>query len=128
MTSGHGAGIIIFCAALLGIPKTLHEAASVDGATFWRRHLSITLPMLMPAILYTTVMGTLSALQVFVPVFLLTRGGPVYATTTVGYYIYQELWYFRRPGTAAAGGLILLVLTIGFTAIQFRRFSRVQEA
>ena len=128
LTSGHGGAIIIFSAALLGIPQTLYEAASVDGATFWRRHLSITLPLLMPAILYVAVMGTLGALQVFIPIFWLTRGGPVHATLTVGYYIYNELIFYGRTGTAAAGGLILLVLTVGLTAIQFRRFSKVVES
>jgi len=128
LSSGYGGQIIIFSAALLGIPQPLYDAAAVDGAGFWRRHLKITLPLLMPAILYVMVMGTLGALQVFVPIYVLTRGGPVYATMTVGYYIYNELVFFGRSGTAAAGGLILLVGTVGLTYVQFRRFSEVVEA
>ena len=127
LVGGYGGSIIIFSAALLGIPQSLYDAASVDGASFWRRHWNVTLPLLTPAILYVLVMGTLGALQVFVPVYALTGGGPVYATTTVGYYIYSELIFMNRTGTAAAGGMILLVLTIGLTALQFRRFSQVVE-
>ncbi|MFN8492046.1 MAG: sugar ABC transporter permease [Caldilineaceae bacterium] len=125
--SGNGVAIIIFCAALLGIPTDLYDAAAVDGANFWRQQWSVTLPLLTPALLYVIVVSTLGALQVFVPVFVLTRGGPVYATMTVGYYIYNQLIFYASAGTAAAAGLLLLVATIGLTIFQFRRFSQVVE-
>jgi multiple sugar transport system permease protein len=125
--AGHGGSIIIFCAALLGIPTELYEAAEVDGASFWQRHVRITLPLLTPALLYVLVITTIGALQVFVPVFVLTRGGPVYSTITVGYYIYNQLMYYANAGTAAAAGLLLLVATVGLTIVQFRRFSQVVE-
>jgi len=127
LIGGHGTTIIIFCAALLGIPQTLYDAAAVDGAGFWCRHLNVTLPLLMPAILYVLVVSTLGALQVFTPVYLLTRGGPVNSTMTVGFYIYQQLTFFANPGRAAAAGLILLVGTVGLTIFQFRQFSTVVE-
>lgn len=125
--SGNGVAVIIFCAALLGIPHELYDAAAVDGATFWRKHWSVTLPLLTPALLYVLVVSTLGALQVFVPIYVLTRGGPVHSTITVGYYIYNQLVYYSSAGTAAAAGLLLLIATIGLTIIQFRRFSRVVE-
>lgn len=125
--AGHGGAIIIFCAALLGIPTELYEAAEVDGANFWTRHRKITLPLLTPALLYVLVISTISALQMFVPVFVLTRGGPVYSTITVGYYIYNQLLYYANAGTAAAAGIVLLLATVGLTVIQFRRFSQVVE-
>ena len=125
--SSNGVAIIIFCAALLSIPSSLFDAAAVDGAAFWRKHWSITLPLLTPALLYVIVVSTLGALQVFVPIYVLTRGGPVYSTITVGYYIYNQLIFYANTGTAAAAGLLLLVATVGFTVIQFRRFSQVVE-
>lgn len=125
--SSNGVAIIIFCAALLGIPNSLYDAAAVDGASFWRKHWSITIPLLTPALLYVVVVSTLGALQVFVPVFVLTRGGPVHSTMTVGYYIYNQLIFYGNTGTAAAAGLLLLVATVGFTIMQFRRFSQVVE-
>jgi len=125
--SGHGTAIIIFVAALGGIPKDLYDSASIDGAGFWRRHLSVTLPLIVPALLYVLVIGTLGAMQVFTPVWMLTRGGPVYSTMTVAYFIYNQLMYYNNAGTAAAGGLVLLLLTVGFTVLQFRAFSQVVE-
>lgn len=125
--SGNGVAVIIFCAALLSIPTDLYDAAAVDGANFWRKHWSVTLPLLTPALLYVIVVSTLGALQVFVPVFVLTRGGPVYATMTVGYYIYNQLIFYASAGTASAAGLLLLIATIGLTVFQFRRFSQVVE-
>lgn len=125
--AGNGGAIIIFSAALMGIPTELYDAASVDGASFWRRHWAITLPLLSPALLYVLVLATIGSLQVFVPVFVLTRGGPIYSTITVGYYIYNQLMYYANAGTAAAAGLVLLVGTVGLTIVQFRRFSQVVE-
>ncbi len=125
--SGNGVAIIIFCAALLSVPADLYNAAAVDGANFWRQQWSITLPLITPALLYVIVVSTLGALQVFVPVFVLTRGGPVHSTMTVGYYIYNQLIFYANTGTAAAAGLLLLIVTIGLTVFQFRRFSQVVE-
>jgi multiple sugar transport system permease protein len=125
--AGNGVAVIIFCAALLGIPTELYDAAAVDGANFWRKQWAITLPLLTPALLYVLVVSTLGALQVFVPVYVLTRGGPVQSTMTAGYYIYNELIFYHNTGTAAAAGLLLLLATVGFTILQFRRFSQVVE-
>lgn len=125
--AGNGVAIIIFCAALLSIPTDLYDAAAVDGANFWRRQWAVTFPLLTPALLYVLVVSTLGALQVFVPVYVLTRGGPVNSTMTAGYYIYNQLIFFHDAGTAAAAGLLLLIATVGLTVFQFRRFSQVVE-
>ncbi|MEZ4864856.1 MAG: sugar ABC transporter permease [Caldilineaceae bacterium] len=125
--AGNGVAVIIFCAALLSIPTDLYDAAAVDGANFWRRQWAITFPLLTPALLYVLVVSTLGALQVFVPVYVLTRGGPVNSTMTAGYYIYNQLVFFHNAGTAAAAGLLLLIATVGLTIFQFRRFSQVVE-
>jgi multiple sugar transport system permease protein len=125
--SGHGTAIIIFVAALGSIPKDLYDAAAIDGAGFWRRHFSVTLPLITPSFLYVLVVGTLGAIQVFTPVYVLTRGGPVYSTMTAAYFIYHRLMFYGDAGTAAAGGLVLLLLTVGLTIVQFRSFARVVE-
>ena len=127
LLSSPGGAVIIFVAALGGIPKDLYEAAELDGAGFWRRHSAVTLPLIVPSFLYIFVMSTLGAMQVFVPIWLLTRGGPVYSTMTVAYFIYNQLMYYNNAGTAAAGGVVLLALTVGFTILQFRAFAQVVE-
>jgi len=124
---GNGTAIIIFVAALSSIPKDLYDVASIDGAGFWRRHLSVTLPLITPSFLYVLVMSTLGALQVFTPVYVLTGGGPVYSTMTAGYFIYNRLVFYGDAGSAAGGGLVLLLITVGLTVVQFRSFSQVSE-
>ncbi|MHB0874609.1 MAG: carbohydrate ABC transporter permease [Anaerolineae bacterium] len=127
VVGGHGTAIIIFVAALLGIPKDLYDAAAIDGAGFWQRHWSVTIPLVVPSFLYILVVSTLGAIQVFTPVYVLTRGGPLYSTMTAGYFIYYRLVYWGDAGSAAAAGLVLLLLTVGLTIVQFRLFSRVVE-
>ena len=125
--AGHGTAIIIFVAALGSIPKDLYDAAAIDGAGFWQRHGLITVPLIVPSLLYVLVVSTLGAIQVFTPVYVLTRGGPLYSTMTAGYFIYYRLTYYGDAGSAAAAGLILLVVTVGLTIVQFRSFSQVVE-
>jgi len=127
LVGGGGGSIIIFVAALGGIPTELYDAATVDGAGAWRKLTRITLPLLVPAMLYVMVVSTIGAFQVFIPVYVLTSGGPANATMTVAYFIYRRVFYYQDLGSAAATGLLLLIATVGFTVIQFRRFSQVVE-
>jgi multiple sugar transport system permease protein len=127
LVGGGGGAIIIFVAALGGIPTELYDAATVDGAGWWRKLINVTLPLLVPAMLYVLVVRTIGAFQVFIPVYVLTRGGPANATMTVAYFIYRRVFYYQDLGSAAATGLLLLLATVGFTIIQFRRFSQVVE-
>jgi multiple sugar transport system permease protein len=124
---GGGAAIIIFVAALGGIPTEYYDAATIDGANAFRQLTAITLPLLLPAILYVLVVSTIGAFQVFIPVYILTSGGPANSTLTVGYFIYRQVFYYSDLGVAAAAGLLLLLVTVGFTIIQFRRFSSAVE-
>lgn len=127
LVGGGGGAIIIFVAALGGIPTELYDAATVDGAGAWRKLTKITLPLLVPAMLYVMVVSTIGAFQVFIPVYVLTSGGPANATMTVAFFIYRRVFYYHDLGGAAATGLLLLVATVGFTVAQFRRFSQVVE-
>lgn len=124
---GLGGTIIIFVAALGGIPQDVYDAAKIDGAVAWQEFVYVTLPLLTPAILYVAVVRTIGAFQVFVPIYLLTLGGPANATLTVGFLIYRQVFYYGEVGMATATGLLLLVATLIFTVFQFRWFSSVVE-
>jgi multiple sugar transport system permease protein len=124
---GLGGTIIIFVAALAAIPQDLYDAAKIDGARPWQEFLHITLPLIVPAILYVAVVRTIVAFQVFVPIYLLTQGGPANSTLTVGFLIFRQVFYYAEIGLATATGLVLLLVTLIFTVIQFRWFSSVVE-
>ena len=127
LLGGGGGTIIIFVAALGGIPTELYDAAMIDGANMVRKHLTITLPLLTPSILYVVVMNTLGAFQVFTPVYVMTGGGPLNRTMTVSYLLYRELIAYVNIGGASAMGLLLVAACLGLTIAQFRWFSNVVE-
>lgn len=111
-----GGNVVIFLAALQGVPKDLLEAAEIDGAGCIIRYFRITLPMISPVIFFQLVMGVVGALQVFNQAALMTDGGPQHATYFFVYYIYQEAFVSYNMGYASALAwvffLIVLILTI----------------
>lgn len=125
-----GQPIIIFLAALGGIPPHLHEAAMLDGAGPLRRFWHITFPLLRPASLFVLVTQTIGVFQVFVVVLLLTiNGGPAHSTRTIVYGMYETA--FTPPydfDYAAAQGVALLILLSGVAALQFRLLGREASA
>jgi multiple sugar transport system permease protein len=125
--TGVGGGIIIFVAAIGGIPVELHDAARIDGARWWQVLTRITLPLLTPVILYLGVLTTIGTFQVFGQIYLMTQGGPSNSTMTVGYLIYQEIFQFYELGVGAAVGLVLLFIILAFSIVQFRWFRAVVE-
>jgi len=127
LIGGGGGAIIIFVAALGGIPTELYDAALIDGASALRKHFSITLPLLLPPILYVMVMGTIGAFQVFTPVYVLTHGGPLNRTMTVSFLIYRQIASYGDIAPAAATGMLLVVACLGLTVAQFWWFSAVVE-
>lgn len=120
VAGGGGAAIILYLAAMGGIPPTLYEAAQIDGATRWTEFWKITLPLLKPTTLYLAVMGTIGSFQVFTSIFMMTRGGPNYATSTIVFSIYQTAFEFLKLGRASAMALVLAVIIITISAIQFK--------
>lgn len=115
-----GYGVLVVSARLKAIPKTLLEAAAVDGASPAQTFRFITLPLLRPAITYLLVIGTVLSLQSYTAVFLLTRGGPFGGTEVLGYYLYKTGFEVGRLGYAAALTVVILLLTLFFAAAQVR--------
>ncbi|MET9524268.1 carbohydrate ABC transporter permease [Streptomyces coeruleorubidus] len=115
-----GFSFLLFVGGLNNIPKEIHEAAALDGATGLRKHLSVTLPLLSPTLLVASVVGIINALQVFEQPYVLTNGGPGDSTRTVVMVIYETAFEHLRFGEASAVGVLLFVLIMAVTALQFR--------
>ncbi|WP_338775385.1 sugar ABC transporter permease [Streptomyces sp. DG1A-41] len=115
-----GFSFLLFVGGLNNIPKEIHEAAALDGATGLRKHLTVTLPLLSPTLLVASVVGIINALQVFEQPYVLTDGGPGDSTRTVVMVIYETAFEQLRFGEASAVGVLLFVLITAVTALQFR--------
>jgi multiple sugar transport system permease protein len=118
--SGVGGPMVIYLAGLQGIPQSLYEAAEVDGANWWARVRHVTIPLMSPVIFLTAVMGVIGSFQVFTSSYVMTRGGPNYATLTVVLYLYRKGFEYFSFGYAAALAWVLFFIIIGFTYLQFR--------
>lgn len=114
-----GTLMVIFLAGLQGIPRSLYEAAEIDGAGAGQRLRRITLPMMRPVILFGAVITGIGFLQVFEEPFVMTQGGPLDATRTVSYHIYTQFG-FGNYAYAAAMSYVLFVCIIALTVLQFR--------
>jgi multiple sugar transport system permease protein len=113
-----GFDVIIFLAALQGVPTELIEAAKLDGAGRWATFRRVTLPLLSPATLFLIVWSTINALQVFDEIYVTTRGGPLRSTTVLVYYIYDQAFAFFHAGYAAAIAYVLFLVTLVFSLVQ----------
>src|SRR6201991_789006 len=115
-----GFSVIVYLAALQGVPPELHEAAAIDGANAFTRFRTITVPLLGPANLFLMVWLTINALQLFDVVYQTTRGGPLRATTVIVYYLWDRAFVQFDAGYAAAMAYVLFVVIVVVTAVQFR--------
>src|SRR5947209_17060926 len=104
-----GFDVIIYLAALQGIPAELLEASEMDGATRSSTFRSIVIPLLGPATLFLVVWSTINALQLFDEIYVTTRGGPLGSTTVIVYYLYQQAFQFFNGGYGAAIAYVLFV-------------------
>ena len=116
---GLGINVIIFLAALQGIPQELLDAANVDGAGRWAQFRNVILPLLTPAIFFTGVLSLIGSFQVFDQIFVLIKPRPTDATITVVYFIYENGFKFFKMGYASAASWILFLIVAVFTAIYF---------
>jgi ABC-type sugar transport system permease subunit len=122
-----GFTFILVTAGLQGIPRELQESAYVDGAGGWARFKHVTLPLLSPTLLFTTVVLTSRAFQAYGEMDLLTNGGPVPqdSTTTVTYFIYGSSSIIKNnDGLQAAVAVLLFIVLLGLSALQFRGFGK----
>ena len=117
---GVGGGMVIYLAALQSVPAALYEAASLDGANFWRRTWHITLPSISPVIFFNLIMGVIGTFQYFTQTFVMTKGGPDNSTLFYALYLYQNAFEYFRMGTACAMAWILFILTLAATALVFK--------
>lgn len=115
-----GQPLILFLAALGGIPEELYDAAKIDGANSWQVFWKITLPLLKPTTLFNLVTQTIGVFQVFVVVLLMTSGGPANATQTIVFRIYENGFIFYKYGYAAAMGVVLLIIVGAVAYFQFK--------
>lgn len=122
-----GQPIILYLAALGGIPSSYYEAAELDGASAWRKFWSVSLPLIKPTTLYVVVTSTVGAFQTFAVVQLLTGGGPNYSTSTIMYLLYNTAFMFGDLGLASAMGVILAAIISVISVVQFRLFKSEVE-
>lgn len=115
-----GFSMIILMAGLKGIPDMFYEAARIDGATKWQQFWTITVPLLRRVLMFVVVTQTIFSFQVFVPVYTMTKGGPLDATKVIVYYIYQHGFLFQDMGYAAAMSTFTLMILLVVSAVQMR--------
>jgi multiple sugar transport system permease protein len=123
---GCGAMMLIFLAGLNNIPKELHEAAEVDGATGWQRFWRISFPLLTPYIFYNLVVGLISMLQIFEPIFVLYRDNQPIVPSTISmvYYLWQASFRHFEIGYGSAISWLILIIILIVTVIQFKMQDR----
>jgi multiple sugar transport system permease protein len=120
--------MVIFLAALQGVPAELKEAAAVDGARAWARFRAVSLPAVRPVVGFVTILLVMGGFNVFLSVLLITNGGPINESQVVLLYMYQQAFSFLDfgYGSALAFTLTLIVLVLSF--VQLRLFRRPGES
>lgn len=119
-----GGQMVILLAGLKGIPEQLYEAAAIDGANTWQRFWKVTLPLLTPALFFNLIIAIIGAFQVFTQAYIMTEGGPNYATLFYLLYLYRMAFENFQMGYASAMAWVLFVIILFFTVLQFRLSDR----
>ncbi|MEV0405944.1 sugar ABC transporter permease [Actinoallomurus sp. NPDC050550] len=115
-----GLNMVLFLAALQDVPASVYEAARLDGAGAWRRFRSITVPLISPTLLLTSIITVVGSLQVFAQIAVLTQGGPGTSTTVLVYYLYQQAFQFHQFGYGSALAVLLFAIVFLLTLLQWR--------
>lgn len=121
---GIGYYIIIYLAALMSVPNELYEACDIDGASFLTKHLTVTVPHIMPTIALVTTISAISAMKVFAEIYVMTKGGPLNSSKTIVYYIYERAFENLDLGIASAMAVVLLIIVMVFSLINIFCFER----
>jgi multiple sugar transport system permease protein len=115
-----GYNLVIFIAALQGIPREIKDVARIDGANPWEEFWHVTLPLLRPTLLLVCTLTMISSFQVFVIFYVMTVGGPQDQTRSLTMNIYENAFRFQNMGWAASMSLVLFVMILAVTLVQFR--------
>lgn len=115
-----GFSMLVLLGGLQSISADLYESASIDGASGWTAFWRITLPLLRRALLFVVVYSTINAFKIFIPIYVITDGGPSDSTQTMVFYVFQTAFRYFKLGYASALSFLLLILVLLLTAIQFR--------
>ncbi len=113
-----GFTMVVYLAALQGVPQELYDAAHVDGASGWQRFRNVTWPLISPTTFFLFILQTIGAFQLFTEPFVMTRGGPAQSSMPVVQYIYDNAFRFTRMGKASAIAWFLFIFIFGFTLVQ----------
>jgi multiple sugar transport system permease protein len=119
-----GGGVIILLAALQNVPQELYEAAELDGAGVLQRFWHVTVPLISSVILYNLIVGVIGSLQTFARIYVLTGGGPNYASYFYNLYIYDNAFSYLKFGLASAQAWILFVVIMVLTYLALRTSGR----
>lgn len=118
---GCGNTVVILLAALQGVPRSLLEAATIDGASAWRRLWHVVIPAISPVIYFNFIVGVIGALQTFATAFVMfTNGGPNRSAEFYAVYLYENAFELRQMGYACAMAWVLFMLTLGLTWLASR--------
>ena len=121
---GIGYYMMIYLAGLMSVPQDLYEACEIDGAGFLQKHLTVTVPQIMPTIALVSTVSTISALKVFAEIYVMTKGGPLNSSKTIVYYIYERAFENLDLGYASAMAVLLLVIVMIFSLINIFCFEK----
>ena len=121
---GIGYYMMIYLAALMGIPQELYEACDVDGANFITKHLTVTIPQVLPTIALVSTISLISAMKVFVEIYVMTKGGPLNSSKTIVYYIYERAFENLDLGFASALAVVLLIVIMIFSLLNIFVFEK----
>ncbi len=119
---GIGYYMMIYLSALTGVPQDLYEAADIDGANEFYKHLTVTIPQILPAVALVVTISSISALKVFTEIYVMTKGGPLNSTKTIVYYIYERAFENLDLSMASAASVILLIVILIFSIINITFF------
>lgn len=121
---GIGYYMMIYLASLMSVPQDLYEACDIDGANFLTKHLTVTIPHIMPTIALVSTISTISAMKVFAEIYVMTKGGPLNSTKTIVYYIYERAFENLDLGYASALAVVLLIVVMVFSLINILCFEK----
>jgi multiple sugar transport system permease protein len=115
--------VLLFLAAIKSIPTEINEAARLDGAGFWRRLIAVTLPQIAPMTLFVVVINTIRSFQIFIEIYVMTKGGPLGSTSTVVYFVFEEGLRKFNMGYASAAAYLLFIIILIFSLLQMKLIS-----